>query len=183
VRVTAESSLGLRTPLCMPGATPSSSAGTIHIRLNHAQASIEGSADPVLLRVCWSVCNDDHASSQHADLDCRGSDRYAVRFRRVERLGTNQVGTSAVFRARICVSWPAWGSDQVAVVRWRRALSILEAAGKRKIYLAASQRRHGFVDPRTAIDVAGGHRLATTRAHLDTTDVSVDALWIRSIIF
>ena len=51
VRVAVESSPGLRTPLCGPGATPSSSAGTIHIRLNHAQVSIEGSADPVLLRV------------------------------------------------------------------------------------------------------------------------------------
>ena len=51
VRVTPESSTELRTPLCAPGATPSSSVGTIHIRLNHAQVSIEGSADPVLLRV------------------------------------------------------------------------------------------------------------------------------------
>ena len=51
VRVTPESSTGMRTSLCAPGGTPSSSAGTIHIRLNHAQVSIEGSADPVLLRV------------------------------------------------------------------------------------------------------------------------------------
>jgi transposase len=51
VRVTPDSSTGLRTPLCAPGAMPSSAVGTIHIRLNHAQVSIEGSADPVLLRV------------------------------------------------------------------------------------------------------------------------------------
>jgi len=51
VRVTPESATGLRTPLCAPGATASSSVGTIHIRINHAQVSIEGSADPVLLRV------------------------------------------------------------------------------------------------------------------------------------
>ena len=51
VRVIPESSTGMRTSVCAPGATPSSSAGTIHIRLNHAQVSIEGSADPVLLRV------------------------------------------------------------------------------------------------------------------------------------
>lgn len=51
VRVIPESSAGMRTSVCAPGATPSSSAGTIHIRLNHAQVSIEGSADPVLLRV------------------------------------------------------------------------------------------------------------------------------------
>jgi transposase len=51
IRVTPDSSTGLRTPLCAPGAMPSSAVGTIHIRLNHAQVSIEGSADPVLLRV------------------------------------------------------------------------------------------------------------------------------------
>jgi len=51
VRVTPESSTGMRTSLCAPGAMPSSAVGTIHIRLNHAQVSIEGSADPVLLRV------------------------------------------------------------------------------------------------------------------------------------
>jgi transposase len=51
VRVIPESSTGTRTSLCAPGATPSSSAGTIHIRLNHAQVSIEGGADPGLLRV------------------------------------------------------------------------------------------------------------------------------------
>jgi transposase len=51
VRVTPESSTEMRTSLCAPGTTPSSSVGTIHIRLNHAQVSIEGSADPVLLRV------------------------------------------------------------------------------------------------------------------------------------
>jgi transposase len=51
VRVTPESSTGMRSSLCAPGARSSSSVGTIHIRLNHAQVSIEGSADPVLLRV------------------------------------------------------------------------------------------------------------------------------------
>jgi len=51
VSVTRESSPRLRTLHRAPGATPSSSAGTIHIRLNHAQVSIEGSTDPVLLRV------------------------------------------------------------------------------------------------------------------------------------
>jgi len=51
VRVTSDSSTRLRTPLCVPDAMPSSAVGTIHIRLNQAQVSIEGSADPVLLRV------------------------------------------------------------------------------------------------------------------------------------
>jgi transposase len=51
VSVTAESSPGLRTPFLAPGAVPPSSAGTIHIRLNHAQVSLEGGIDPELLRV------------------------------------------------------------------------------------------------------------------------------------
>ena len=51
VRVTPESATAVKTSACVLGATPSSSVGTIHIRLNHAQVSIEGSADPVLLRV------------------------------------------------------------------------------------------------------------------------------------
>ena len=51
VRVTPESSTERNASLCAPGVTPSSSVGTIHIRLNHAQVSIEGSADPVLLGV------------------------------------------------------------------------------------------------------------------------------------
>ena len=51
VRVTPESSTGMATSVRAPGLPPSSSVGTIHIRLNHAQVSIEGSADPGLLRV------------------------------------------------------------------------------------------------------------------------------------
>jgi len=46
VKVTPESSL---TTPC--GASLPSSPGTIQIQLRHAQVSIEGSADPVLLRV------------------------------------------------------------------------------------------------------------------------------------
>jgi transposase len=51
VRVTPESSPSLRTTFLRHGSMPSSSAGTIHIQLNHAQVSLEGSADPELLRV------------------------------------------------------------------------------------------------------------------------------------
>jgi transposase len=46
VKVTPESAL---TTSC--GSSLPSSPGTIHIQLQHAQVSIEGSADPVLLRV------------------------------------------------------------------------------------------------------------------------------------
>ena len=51
VKVTLESSSQGTTPLLEPRSTPSSAAGTIHVQLRHAQVSIEGSADPVLLRV------------------------------------------------------------------------------------------------------------------------------------
>jgi len=51
VRVTAESSSALPGPLCEPGSLPTSSSGTIHIQLRHAQVRVEGSADPVVLRV------------------------------------------------------------------------------------------------------------------------------------
>ena len=46
VKVTAEDSLTTSPASSLP-----SSPGTIHIQLHHAQVSIEGSADPVLLRV------------------------------------------------------------------------------------------------------------------------------------
>jgi transposase len=51
VKVSPESSPGLSTPLREAGCSPSSSRGTIHIQLSHARVSIEGSADPVVLRV------------------------------------------------------------------------------------------------------------------------------------
>ena len=51
VRVTAESSTALPGPLCESRAVQISSSGTIHLQLRHAQVRIEGSADPVVLRV------------------------------------------------------------------------------------------------------------------------------------
>jgi transposase len=50
VRVSAESSTALPEPLC-DRAVQISSSGTIHLQLRHAQVRVEGSADPVLLRV------------------------------------------------------------------------------------------------------------------------------------
>src|SRR3974377_2424318 len=51
VKVAPESSPQPTAPLLEPRSSPSSSAGTIHVQLQHAQVSIEGSADPGLLRV------------------------------------------------------------------------------------------------------------------------------------
>src|SRR3974377_1966996 len=51
VKVAPESSPQRTAPLLDPRSSPPSSAGTIHVPLQHAQVSIEGSADPVLLRV------------------------------------------------------------------------------------------------------------------------------------
>jgi transposase len=51
VKVTPESSPGRTGPLREPGSSSASSVGTIHIQLRDARVSVEGSADPVLLRV------------------------------------------------------------------------------------------------------------------------------------
>ena len=51
VRVTGESATALPGSLCEARAVPISSSGTIHLQLRHAQVRIEGSADPVVLRV------------------------------------------------------------------------------------------------------------------------------------
>jgi len=51
VRVTAESATALPGSLCDARAVQISSSGTIHLQLQHAQVRIEGSADPVVLRV------------------------------------------------------------------------------------------------------------------------------------
>lgn len=51
VRVVAESSTELPTALQEPGSLPTSWSGRIHIQLQHAEVRIEGSADPVVLRV------------------------------------------------------------------------------------------------------------------------------------
>ena len=51
VRVSAESSTVLPGPSYEPGLLQTSSSGTIHIQLQHAQVRVEGSPDPVLVRV------------------------------------------------------------------------------------------------------------------------------------
>lgn len=51
VQVSPESSPRLPAPLRELCSSPSSSMGTIHIQLGHARVSIEGNADPVMLRV------------------------------------------------------------------------------------------------------------------------------------
>src|SRR5215470_16338822 len=51
VRVTGESATALPGSLCEARAVPISWSGTIHLQLRDAQGRIEGSADPVVLRV------------------------------------------------------------------------------------------------------------------------------------
>ena len=51
VRVTAESAVALSGLSGEPRGVQISSSGTIHIQLRHAQLRVEGSADPVVLRV------------------------------------------------------------------------------------------------------------------------------------
>jgi len=51
VRISGEGSTALSIPLQEPGSLPTSSSGTIHIQLPHAQVRVEGNPDPALLRV------------------------------------------------------------------------------------------------------------------------------------
>ena len=51
VRISGEGSTGLSVPLHEPDWLPTSSSGTIHIQLQHAQVRVEGNPDPALLRV------------------------------------------------------------------------------------------------------------------------------------
>jgi len=51
VRVTGESATALPGSLCEARGVQISSSGRIHIQLQHAQVRVEGSADPVVLRV------------------------------------------------------------------------------------------------------------------------------------
>ena len=51
VRVTVESSSALALASQEPGSVQTFSSSTIHIQLQHAQVRVEGSPDPVLMRV------------------------------------------------------------------------------------------------------------------------------------
>ena len=51
VRVTAESSTALALASQEPGSVQTFSSSTIHTQLQHAQVRVEGSPDPVLMRV------------------------------------------------------------------------------------------------------------------------------------
>src|SRR5882724_11515786 len=69
---------------------------------------------------CWSVCNDDRATIEHANLDCGRSDRSAARVHGAERTGTEQDGAESIIRPCFCVPRTAWRFDQSDMVRWRR---------------------------------------------------------------
>src|SRR5436309_6289567 len=59
---------------------------------------------PLCCACCWSVCGDDGAAGQHADLDCGGRDRLAARLHWAERAGRDQAGAETVLGAGIRVS-------------------------------------------------------------------------------
>src|SRR5258707_12803789 len=82
---------------------------------------------------CWSVCSDDRAASQHADLDCCRGDRSAARVHGAERTGTDHVGAESVIWSCFCVPRATRGFDQGDMVRWRRAMSIFETAERGRL--------------------------------------------------
>jgi transposase-like protein len=81
----------------------------------------------------------------------------AARFHRAERAGANQVGAESVLGTGVRVSRAARRSDQTSVVRWRWALSILEAVGAGTVRVAAGGERKRLVDAGAVIDAAGRH--------------------------
>jgi len=71
--------------------------------------------------------------------------------------------------------WKGWvirtsRVDTIEAVAFRVEL---QASGARAFRVAASHQWHGFSYPSAVIDVAGRHRLATTRAHLGAAVVGV----------
>src|SRR5690349_2985980 len=105
---------------------------------------------------CWSAWQDDRAAGRDAHLGRSRSDRSAARFYRVERDGAERTEGKPVFGSRIRLSWSSRGSDQAAVVVGGCVVPLREEIGTRKIHLAASDERHGIVEPGTAFDVARG---------------------------
>jgi hypothetical protein len=61
---------------------------------------------------------------------------------------------SPFFRTRVRFSGSSRRLDQAAVVGWRWAVFVCQAAGARTIRLAASGEWHGLTHTRAAIDVA-----------------------------
>ena len=82
------------------------------------------------------------------------------------------------FPDRFCVSREARRSGQVALVGWRRAVLVREAAGARAIHLAAKHQRDRFVDARAVVDVAGRDRLAAAVAQFRSADGGVSELFL-----
>lgn len=111
-----------------------------------------------------------------AHLDRGGRDGHGTWICRAEQDGTNGARGESVFRAGVRVSGKARRSDQVAVVGRRRTVPVRETTGARKIHLAASSERNGFVDAGAVVDAAGRHRLAAAGAQLRAADGGVSAL-------
>jgi transposase len=81
VRVTSET-LSVQAPPLPERAcakSPSISAGTIHIELQHAQVRSREAAIQLCCGCCWSVCSGDRTARQHAYLDCCRRNRPAPR--------------------------------------------------------------------------------------------------------
>src|SRR5262249_41436199 len=87
---------------------------------------------------------------------------------------TNGVAAESVFRTCLRFSWPAWRSDQVVVVGWRRVMFVCETAGAWALHLATSRKRNRVADASAAVDAFGGNRLATTATHIHAGGVGIE---------
>src|SRR5712671_94749 len=131
-------------------------ASSISIWVTRGCASKVSPIRSACARRCKSCC-DDCAANRDTDLDrcrCHGS---AAWFHRSECHHTDGLERESVFRSRLCLPWTTWRSDQTALVRWGRIVSIFETIGARTFHLAAGHRRHSVADAGPTFDAAGGY--------------------------
>ena len=104
VRVTGESST--RRRLHVRNLVACSSARRARFTSNCRMRKCGSNAAPIrcCCVCCWSVCSDDRAARQHANLDCRRGNRSAPRFRWTQRAGANQAGKEPDVRPSLHLS-------------------------------------------------------------------------------
>jgi len=100
-------------------------------------------------------------------MDRRRGDRYAARFRWLERAGSDRARATAVLRTCLRFPRPQRGYRQALVVGRRWPVLVCQASGARAIHLAAGYGRNRLSDARAAFDAARRHRLAQAGEDLD----------------
>ena len=76
------------------------------------------------------------------------------------------LGTGSVLGSRVLFPRPPRRSDQAAMVGWRRAVPVRQAAGAGTIRVAARRGGRGGAEPGAAVDAARRDRLADAAANV-----------------